>query len=176
MLKNLLLLYLLGLILTNCAWFGGSWNNNSSSKKVKLPSANLSKAPGGVGADWRYMGITKDNQITDEIDANSIENVNINSMPNFIYRDRKTIVNPLQYNYPPEQPQFKYLISSWQMNCKTKQYLLNSTTLFNAKGQQISQNSYINNVNVNWLQIDANSFAQLQFNFVCLNQNRNLGY
>ncbi|MBP9743277.1 MAG: hypothetical protein KBD37_07965 [Burkholderiales bacterium] len=161
--------------LTGCAWFGGSSTSNKSGK-TKIPKTAAIQKPGGSGSNWRYLGTTDDGVLVDEVDINSIsKNVN-NGTTLSSYQDRKTVILPNKFAYPSNQPHFKYLISTWQMNCDSKEYLLNTVTLYNESGVKLIHYNYANDSDVKWLRLGDGSFANMQYNFICLNNNRNLGY
>ena len=178
MFKNIIYLLILNLLLNGCAWFGSQPSTSGTRRKTTtIPHTKLTQIPYGNGDNWRYLGITPNNSLIDEINSASIKNINsINTPTTISYQDRKTVTLPNKFIYSPNQPHFKYVLSNWQINCITKEYLLSDTTLFDNLGNQISHYHYINNVNVAWLKIEPNSFSQLQFNFICLRINNNLGY
>ena len=173
---NSLSLVITILAVSGCAWLSSSSNNKSYSGRSKLPKVQIQK-PGGSGNNWRYLGTTDDGVVVDEIDINSINGVGGNANTQvFNYQDRKTVVIPNQFSYPSNQPRFKYLLSTWQINCTSKEYILSTTTLYNESGVKLIHYNYANNSDVKWLQLGNGSFAQMQYNFICLNINRNLGY
>ncbi len=171
----LIFLLYLCLFLNSC----GIFNWFSSSKSIGIPAefgkGQKTYTPGGSGTNWRYLGTTKNGLLVDEIDSSSItyqQNNNNNKIAN--YKERKVIIYPNLFTYPSNQPRFKYLISNWQINCDTKQYNLIDTTLYSETSQKIISYNY--SKNSNWQKINEKSFSNLQFNFVCLNINKNLGY
>ena len=173
--KNLYLILLINTLLSGCAWFG---LNSSSSKpsKTSIPKTPISQKPGGLD-NWRYMGTTDDGTMVDEININSINSgVSSDNTQIFNFVDRKTVTAPNKFAYPSDEPRFKYLISTWQMDCNSKEYLMRTTTLYNESGTKLTAYDYTNDDNVKWLKIGSGSFAQMQYNFICLNINRNLGY
>jgi hypothetical protein len=173
--KNLFSLILITLSISSCAWMSSS--KGSSQTKTSIPKTPPMQKPGGTASNWRYMGTTDDGTLIDEINVNSItsgsssQNIQI-----FNFEDRKTVVIPNKFAYPNNQPHFKYLISAWQMNCITQEYLMRKTTLYNDIGTKMTQYDYTNDNNVKWMKLGSGSFAQMQYNFICLNINRNLGY
>lgn len=172
---NTLLIILSAMILNGCAWFG--FNNEKASRKLSPPTTKLIQKPGGDTNNWRYLGTSEDGVLVDEIDINSISLIpTIKNNSNYTYQDRKTIVLTNEFNYPNNQPRFKYLISNWQINCTTHEYLLNSTTLYNDAAIKLISYNYSNLNNAKWLTIGTQSFAAMQYDFICLNQNKNLGY
>lgn len=172
--KNRILNLSLIAVLGGCSLLG---SNQSKQTKTSIPKTTQIQKPGGTGVNWRYLGTTDDGVLIDEININSISSsVNAQNIQVFNFEDRKTVISPNQFAYPANQPRFKYLLSSWQMNCNTKEYLLTNTTLYNESGIKLIRYNYANDNNVKWLKLGSGSFAEMQFNFICLNVNRNLGY
>lgn len=147
--------------------------SSKSTGRSPLPKTPRFALPGGNSENWRYLGTTDDNQIADEIDYTSIESVIINT---YKYQDRKTIISPNTFTYASGQPQYKFAIGSWMINCVKEQYLLTQTTIYDTYGNLIKQYDYTNDNDVKWLKFGHGSIAYMQYNFICLNQNKNLGY
>ena len=169
---NTLFLMFIAITISGCAMFGGNSNNSS-----KIPKTSQTQKPGGNGENWRYLGTTDDGSLIDEIDVNSISSgASKQNTQVFNFEDRKTEISPGLFPYPTNQPRFKYLISTWQINCNSKEYLLNTATLYNDTGVKLIRYNYANDANVKWLKLGNGSFAVMQYNFICLNTNRNLGY
>lgn len=166
----------LGLLvfLNGCAWMFSS-NHGTSHKKTSLPRAPTIRIPEGSGDNWRYIGTTTDGLIIIELNNNSIQALK-NSNEIFNFEDRKTVVEPTQYTYAAGQPHFKYIINTWQIDCQNKKYLLLTANMFNQAAVSIGKFDYTNNSDVKWLNFGEGSIADLEYKFVCLNQNRNLGY
>ncbi|MDQ5920448.1 MAG: hypothetical protein QG673_504 [Pseudomonadota bacterium] len=167
-------------LVSGCAWLGGG-NSSGSNKsgKTSIPKTGLIHKPGGTGSNWRYLGTTDDGILVDEIDVNSISKATNNSNGQISsYQDRKTVVLPNKFTYPSNQPNFKYLISTWQMNCTSKEYLLNTVTLYNESGVKLIHYNYSNDSDVKWLKPGDGSFANEQYNLICVDNAtaRNLGY
>lgn len=162
----------LSLAITNCALF--------QPKRIsykKLPHVPSIQLPGGRGDNWRYLGTTSNNEIISEINEISIKSLTNSSKKNiFSFEDRKTIINPNNFPYPDNLPHYKYALGTWQMNCKDKTYLLDNTTLFNEAGKQIANFNYKNSSDIKWIKFGKSSIGELQYNYVCLNKNRILGY
>ena len=176
-----LLLYSLTLnflALNGCAFFGGgSGSKTASSGKVTVPKVPAVAKPGGESSSWRYLGTTNDGQLIDEINDNSISSgVSSKNTQVYNFQDRKTVVNPNKFAYPTDQAHFKFLLSHWQMDCNSKEYLLNDATLYNESGVKISTNSYTSDNSVTWLKLGSGTFAEMQYAYICQNKNRNLGY
>lgn len=171
---NKISLILITICVSSCAMFGGSNTSNKSnkSKKSSLPKAMVPKEPGGRGNNWRYLGVSDDGMVITEIDNNSIKQVNTTANI-YYYQDRKTITNPQEFSYP-SNVRFKYVISEWNVSCDDKRYTLLQNTLYNESGSEIKKNSY-QDLNA-WRKIDNNSIADTQYQFICNNKNRNLGY
>ncbi len=153
-------------LVSSCALFAGNSNHNKG-KKSSLPKASRPQQPGGQGNNWRYLGISDNNQIITEIDNNSIKLINQNNLI-YYYKDRKTTTNN-QNNL-----RFEYIISEWNMSCLNKNYILLQDTLYNESGIAIKTDSYQNQNN--WRTIENDSIADAQYQFICNNKNRNLGY
>jgi len=162
-------------LLTGCAWFGfGNTSKSSSSSKLKLPKAQALNPPGGTGKTWRYLGTSDDGQLTVEINDNSIKAAGTQI---YSYQDRKTVVSPEKFSsYMAGQPHYKYLISNWQVNCNLKQYIIQDTNLYNESAVKLLSYDYTKNDSVKWIKIGSGSLASLQYDYVCQNKNRNLGY
>lgn len=158
-------------ILSNCAFFSSS----HSTPKKPLPKAPANVVPEGSGDNWRYVGTTNDGTLIIEINNNSIIALK-NAAEVFNFSDRKTITDPTQFIYSGDQPHFKYLINSWQMDCRNKKYLLTGAKMYNQAAKLLGNYNYTNNDNVKWLSFGSGSIAELEYKFICLNQNRNLGY
>ena len=170
---NILSIITVSLIMSSCGIF--DWF--SSTKSVGIPAGFEKKekiyTPGGTGNNWRYLGSTKNGLLVDEIDAQSISLQNGGNKI-YTYKDRKTVIYPNLFTYPSSQPRFKFLISTWQINCESKQYNLKETVLYNESSQKITSYNYYNQPK--WQNINDKSFSNLQFGFVCLNINKSLGY
>ena len=174
--KKFRIILFLNIVVSGCAWFGGTGSSYKPSK-TNIPKLPQSQKPGGTGDNWRYIGTTDDNSMIDEINVNSINSgVSTNNTQIFNFEDRKTVTAPNKFAYPTNEPRFKYLISSWQINCSTQEYLMRTTTLYNESGTKLTAYDYINDSNIKWLKLGNGSFAHMQYNFVCLNINRDLGY
>ena len=170
--KQLFYLFIFSLILNGCAFFG-----SSSTKHTPLPKVPTAIVPGGTSENWRYIGTTDDGLLVIEIDNNSVNSATSkDNLQVFNFQDRKTVVSPSQFTYPASQPHFKYLINTWQMDCNHKKYIVVSATMYNQLGAKIGHYDYKNEDSVKWLNFGSGSIASLEYNFVCLNQNRNLGY
>jgi hypothetical protein len=162
-------------LLTGCAWFSsGKSSKPSSSGKVKLPRVKSLNPPGGIGKTWRYLGTSDDGQLVVEINDSSIH---MTESPIYTYQDRKTVVSPSGFtSYMAGQPHYKYLISNWQVNCEHEQYIILNTTLYNESAVKLLSSDYTKDSNVKWIKVGSGSLAALQYDYVCQNKNRNLGY
>ena len=165
--------FLCFVILGSCAFFSSS--PNKSAQRTPLPKAPANIIPEGSGDNWRYIGTTNDGMLVIEINNNSIVPLK-NPSEIFAFVDRKTVAEPAQFIYPNSQPHFKYLINSWQMDCQNKKYILTNAKMYNQAAKLLGNYNYTNNNNVKWLNFGAGSIAELEYKFICLNQNRNLGY
>ena len=163
--------------LSGCALFGGSSNNKPPSSKTSVPKVPTIQKPGGDGESWRYLGTTNDGLLVDEINDSSISSgISNKNTQVYNFQDRKTVTAPSKFDYPSDQPHFKYLISNWQMDCNNKVYLLNAATLYNESGIKIINYNYSSDSSVTWLKFSSGNFAQMQYDYICLSKNRNLGY
>lgn len=166
-------LILLVVNLGGCAFFGSS-SKSSKSGKSNLPKVPPKVVPGGTGSNWRYLGTSDDGQLVIEINDASITSAKIQV---YNFQDRKTAVSPTTFtSYTKNQPQYKYILSSWQIDCGNKQYIIESATLYNDSGAVLQQYDYTHNSNIRWVKFGSGSIAELQYNYICLNKNRTLGY
>lgn len=155
--------------LTNCAIF-----NATNKNKIKIPKVQLSNVPGGNLNNWRYLGTSADNQLIEEINESSIS---LQSEHLYKYQDRKTVISMAQYSsYVASQPKYKYVISEWQMDCIKQQYLITSSVLYDEDGKEIKQYNYSQDPDIRWIKFGNESLGELQYNYICLNKHRNLGY
>ena len=171
--QNLLFfLVIVSIFLNGCAWVGsiGKKSNNI------VPKTTLIQKPEGSGNNWRYLGTTDDGVLIDEINVTSIIGEPITDKQIFSFQDRKTVITPNKFTYPINQPHFKYLISTWKINCITQEYLLDTAILYNESAVKLTQYNYANDINVKWVKLVDSSFAKLQYEFACQNTNRDLGY
>lgn len=156
-----------------CALFGG--NTQKKSGNGAVPRVTTVAAPGGTDKNWRYLGLSDDSQLIVEINDTTITPTNKALIYN--YQDRKTVVNPNKFTaYTNGQPHYKYLISNWQMDCNIKQYLIINSTLYSPLAVEQLRYDYSTDNSVKWIKIGSGSLAELQYNYICLNQKRNLGY
>lgn len=168
---NIYALIIISSSLNGCAWLSGSPDTTN----IKIPKQQAKPIPGGNLINWRYLGTTTDGQLVDEINESSI--IKSQESQIYLYQDRKTVVNPNQFSsYTNGQPHYKYVLSNWQIDCTNQQYLITSAEIYNDVGLQLQIYDYKNNNDVRWLRFGSGSIAELQYNYICLNQNRNLGY
>ena len=166
---------LVGISLSGCGWFWGSGSTSSHKRQSPLPKVTTVQEPGGNGRNWRYLGLSDDSQLINEINESSIQSTDKPLI--YSYQDRKTVANINKFTaYVAGQPHYKFLISNWQMDCNTKQYLILNSTLYDELGVTQLTYNYVNGNNVKWVKIGGGSLAELQYNYICLNQKRNLGY
>lgn len=157
--------------LVSCALFSSTNNKKPKPKKSNIPKVSAKQIPGGTGDNWRYLGISKDNQMAIEINESSLKNNNILSL----FQDRKTIINPSKFNYASITSNYKYSLSWWQMNCSLKQYTITTTSIYDNNGNLIKTYPF-SDPTTPYSKITSGSIAELQYNYVCLGINRNLGY
>ncbi|MCE2705489.1 MAG: hypothetical protein LW807_00195 [Proteobacteria bacterium] len=176
--KTLLKLFyacLIGNLIVSCATSKqntSSINNNSNIKSI-LPKVPKTSLPGGNTDNWRYIGTTDNNQIADEIDNNSIKSINIQI---YQFLDRKTIVSPNNFVYANQQQPYKFALGLWTINCIDKKYILNQMSIYDTYGTLIKTYDYTSDSNVKWLIIGDKTIAEMQYEYICLSQNKNLGY
>lgn len=167
----------LGLLLciNGCAWFGSDGSPKKSNVAVSVPKVTQVTAPGGNDKNWRYLGLSDDGQLIVEINDTSITP---DSKPQiYKYQDRKTVVEPTKFtSYTTGQPHYKFLLSNWQMDCNLKQYLILNSVIYDTSAVELLRYDYTTNSSVKWIKIGKGSLAELQYNYICLNQKRNLGY
>lgn len=156
--------YLLLIALTGCSSFGGSGG---------LPRTPQAQLPGGKGDNWRYIGTTNDGQLIIEVNNDSIKSA---SPQVYSFQERKTVKDIAQFQYLNNQTPYKYILSNWIMDCNNKQYILSDVSIFNELGSQIEKINYTNNTNIKWLKFGSGTIAELEYNYICLNKNKQLGY
>ena len=179
LLNKLLKLYCsLSLILSisGCALFGGGSHKKSGSNgTASVPKVTVVTPPGGTDKNWRYLGLSDDGQLIVEINDASITPTDKPQI--YKYQDRKTVSDINKFTaYTTGQPHYKFLLSNWQMDCNLKQYLILDTTLYDSSATIQLRYDYTNDNSVKWVKIGNGSLAGLQYNYICLNQKRNLGY
>jgi hypothetical protein len=158
--------------LTSCSVFNPS-SQSSTSNRVRVPAVKPVQIPGGNTDNWRYLGTTTTSQIIEEIDDTSIKAIDLQI---YGYQDRKTITDVETFDYQISQPHYKYLLSQWLINCQTLQYLLTNVVMYNGQGTILKSYDYTQDNNVRWLKIGSGSIAEMQYKYICQNQNRMLGY
>ena len=137
------------------------------SKIPKLPSKTL---PGGDSDDWRYLGTNQ--QLVVEISESSITPTSTTQIYSFI--DRKRIIDMDKFKYA-DSTKYKYILGTWLINCAEKQYQAVSASLYTDLGVKIKDIDY-KRTNPDWITILPSSISQMQYDYVCLGINRNLGY
>ena len=165
------------LCISGCAWFGGgnSHKNSSYGGNTSVPKVTPVTPPGGTDKNWRYLGLSDDGQLIVEINDSSIKPTDKTQIYNF--QDRKTVSDITKFTaYTTGQPHYKFLLSNWQMDCNSKQYLILNTILYDSSAIEQLKYDYTSDNSVKWIKIGSGSLAELQYNYICLNQKRNLGY
>ena len=170
--KDKIVSYFLCVILILFLYGCSSYNSPSDISRTKPQSLKVYKftLPGSSYGDWRYLGTTKHNQTSDEINNSSIELIDNNL---YKYQDRKTVVSVNNFIYSANQPKYKFAISNWQINCITKQYQIISTILYDTYGNQITKYNFDSSV---WIKINSHSISDMQYNYICIHINNLLGY
>ena len=172
MLKNILFFstIFVTIVLAGCS----SPSKDYKTTKNKIPKIPKFVLPGDNSEKWRYLGTTEENQISSEIDSSSIK-LDKNNI--FVFNDRKTIINPNKFFYSKTtQTPYKFSIGYWAIDCTNKQYILTKITTYDTYGRSIKTFDYSNDNNIKWLAIGENTIANMQYNYICLKQNNNLGY
>ncbi len=162
-------------MISSCATSNAGKYNTTNLQNVKanLPKVPKYVIPEGSGENWRYIGTTDNNQIAVEINESSITSTAIQI---YKFEDRKTIVTPNTFIYQPSQKIYKYALGMWLMDCANKQYLLNKMSIYNIYGTFIQEYDYSTDDSVKWLKFGSGGIGEMQYNYICLNQNRFLGY
>jgi hypothetical protein len=163
-------LILLSTGFTGCALF----SSPKRSTRYRIPTTPQAQIPGTTNDNWRYLGTTADGQLIIEINESSITGTS--TLQVYSFNERKTIVDPRTFSYGVNMPRYKYMLSNWQMNCSTLQYIIIAATVYDQYGKKLQGYDYSHDNSVRWLQFGTGSIAQMEYNFICLGQNRNLGY
>jgi hypothetical protein len=148
-------------------------NSKSSDNKINLPRVNKVTIPGGSSSNWHYIGTDIDKNFSTEINESSIKLSRDNI---YTYTDRKTIFKPSTLNYLPQQKKYKYHIANWLFDCDKKQFILLDMLTYDEFGNQLAKYDYKQNIKVKWYKIGTGTIADKEYNYICLNENRNLGY
>jgi hypothetical protein len=168
----ILLIFALSFTITSCSTTGGSSSysrtHKGTSKKSSVPKVPPKVMPGGSGDNWRYLGSSDDRLITSEINESSITSGKINK-----FQDRKTVVDQNKFNYQNLTPKYKYNLSWWRIDCSQKQYLIDSSSIYDVYGNLIKNYSFSGS---NWSEISNASIAEQQYNYICKGIGRNIGY
>lgn len=171
---NLILLALSGgIFLSGC----GSLSSPESKPytgRISLPKAPALQIPGGNTSNWRYLGTSTNGKLIAEINNSSI--VATKDPNQYSFQGRKTIYNPYAYTYANGQEPYKYIIENWLIDCTNKQYVLVNATTYNKLGVQLNTYDYTGDDSVRWMKFGDDSIANAQYEYVCQNKNRNLGY
>lgn len=146
-----------------------SYSGTSSKSKTSIPKVPTRLMPGGSGDNWRYLGATENGNLAIEINESSIANQQSNS---YKYQDRKTIIEPSNFPFNG-LPNYRYSLSWWIMNCDSQQYKITSTSLFDSYGKPI-KNYYFDQSN--YSNVTKGTISEKQYNYICNNNYRNIGY
>lgn len=150
---------------------------------VYLPKVN-NVVPQGSELNWRYLGMNEKRNIAIEIDDNSIK-IYSNKDDNYInesqkvkkslftFIDRKTFFDN---NLLVNNKVYKYIISSWLIDCFNEEYIIQDASFYNNKGESLAFYNFRNDNSQKWYKIGNDSFSKLQYNYVCFDINRQLGY
>lgn len=149
--------------------YSKSYKSSTSKTKSSIPKVPAKIIPGGNGDNWRYLGATSNTAIRVEINESSITP---QSAKQYKYQDRKTIVNPSNFAYQ-NTPSYYYSLSWWLMDCNSQQYIVNSTALYDVYGKPIKNYNFTDQ---NYSPVTKGSIAEQQYNYICNNSNRNVGY
>lgn len=162
---SILLSLVLGL--SSCATKSSS--KSYKGKKSSIPKVPVKQIPGGTTDNWRYLGTSQDGQIAVEVSESSITKTN-NKVK---FQDRKTITNSNPNSSSGALGNYKYSLSWWNMDCTTKQYYIANTTIYDDFGKLIKNYNFTSTQPIN---ISSGSIAELQYNYVCQDKNRQIGY
>ena len=143
--------------------------SSSNSPINKIPKVPQKILPGGDSDDWRYLG--SNSQLVAEISESSISLMKESQVYTFV--DRKRVIDPDNFAYTDNVIKYKYILSSWLINCNTKQYKAISASTYSVLGNKIRPIEYKND---SWHPVIENTISQIQYNYICLGINRNLGY
>lgn len=172
--KKILIAILSLVIIISCSSTKASYSANkpsrSSGTKSKFPKVPPKQVPGGIGDNWRYLGLTSDKLIAIEINESSIKNNGLSTN----FQDRKTIIEPKKFNYKTT-PEYKYSLSWWQIDCSKQLYSINSTSIYDLYGNLIKSYSF-GKQNIASSAIPQDSIANEQYQYICKGINRGLGY
>lgn len=144
---------------------------SSYNSKSKIPRVPTRVLPGGNSDDWRYLGLSSDGSFGTEINNASISSI---SYSKYSFQERKTIMDTNKYPYYQQNnPKYTYSISNWQINCNSKSYSIKSVTLYDQLGKQIKDTILYSDKET---QINNGSIAWQEYNYICNNVGRNIGY
>lgn len=150
--------------------YSRSYNSTTTTKtKSSLPKVPPRIMPGGDGDNWRYLGRSNNGTIGVEINNDSISSQDNNQ---YKFQDRKTIVNPSGYAYNGT-PSYRYSLSWWSLNCSTRQYQITSTALYDNYGKPVTSYNFDQTQSST---ASSGSIAEAQYNYVCNNIKKNVGY
>jgi len=134
-------------------------------KRSTIPTKNLKRTvvPSGKNYNWRFLGKNNNYEITDEIDENSVTIIGNNV---FQFKERKTFINSDPF---PEG----YTINNVKMRCADQTFAIIASNSYNRQGVLVSSKAIDNE---EFVDIVKNSFAFSQYQYVCINKNRTIGY
>lgn len=159
-------------IITNTIISCSSIKSNKKDKII-LPKVNKINIPGGTGINWHYIGSDIDYNFSTEIDESSIKLIKNNI---YKYTTRKTIFKPSTLNYIPEQKKYKYHIANWLFDCNKKEFILIDLITYDNLGNQLATYDYKEKIQLKWQKFGISTIAEKEYNYICLNENHNLGY
>jgi hypothetical protein len=146
---------------------------NNNSDKIVLPKVNRINIPGGTNINWHYIGTDIEHNFSTEIDESSIKLIKDNI---YKYTSRKTIFKPSILNYLPQEKKYKYHIANWFFDCDTKEFVLIDLVTYDNLGNQLSTYNYKEKIQLKWNKVGVSTIAEKEYNYICLNEGRNIGY
>ncbi|MDO4878205.1 MAG: hypothetical protein Q3966_02780 [Neisseria sp.] len=117
--------------------------------------------PQQAGGNWHHLGEAANGNQMLALDTNSIKREG----PLARFRDRKIIVDMAAERFV-NTPPFKTSISHWEIHCTNKTFRLTANTLYDDKGNIISDEKYTA-IDIRPMSIPPNSLTEEQRKLVC---------
>lgn len=114
-----------------------------------------------AGGDWHNMGEAGNGNLMLAVDKNSIKR----NGALVTFRDRKIVVDMKNERFV-NVPAYKTAISTWEMHCTNKTFRLTASTLYDEKGNIVSNESYTA-VDIRPMAVPPNSLTDEQRKIVC---------
>ncbi|MFP5073949.1 surface-adhesin E family protein [Neisseria sp. WLZKY-1] len=125
-----------------------------------LAACQTANIPQG-GGDWHNMGEAGNGNLMLAVDKNSIKR----NGALVTFRDRKIVVDMKNERFV-NVPAYKTAISTWEMHCTNKTFRLTASTLYDEKGNIVSNESYTA-VDIRPMAVPPNSLTDEQRKIVC---------